>query len=135
MRRRFYLVNTIGIGLVLLALACADGPGNGLPADSDSGSPASDQQSEHWRLVITRRDSTIETVLSSEQPIICGSQEEPKVLFFCGRGIEDVDGRPPPFWDFLPVNTGAGDTYTIEPPERLTPGPTPTTPTPTVIHP
>jgi hypothetical protein len=68
---------------------------------------------------------------SLDEPIICGSEDEPRILYFCGTSA--VEGQSLPVaWDFRPVNIGAGDSYRIEGP------PTPTgsearSPTPTVI--
>jgi hypothetical protein len=88
--------------------------------------------SEYWRLIITRAGGQKEIVPSAYPPQICGTRQNPRVLLFCGR----IPGETPgPFWDFLPVHVDAGDTYTIETPASLTPGPTPTTATPTVVSP
>ena len=118
----------VGIALITLIFACADEEPSPAPTTETAGSDGA----MIWRLIITRADRTVETVLSSEAPQVCGSQEAPKVLFFCGRAVGETRA---PFWDFLPVNVGEGDTYAIESPRWLTPEPTPTTPTPTVIAP
>ena len=134
MGRTYYLLNTIGIALVAFACACTDRSEEPSPTASRSDSGAPNEPSEHWRLVIERADGRVETVLSSEQPIVCGSQEGPSILFFCGTAVGEGD-IPPFAWDFLPVNIEAGDSYTIEEPALFTPESTPTTPTPTVIGP
>lgn len=117
--------------LMVATLGCTNAS---LDGDSRDGSiaPASDE-SGYWRLVITRADGTVETAPSADPPILCGREEEPEVLLFCGTGVGTQNNAPGPAWDFLPVNIGAGDTYKIEPPAGLTPEPT--TPTPTVVRP
>jgi hypothetical protein len=101
--------------------------------DSRDGSIAPASNALYWRLVIKRADGSVESVPSADRPIICGREEEPEVLLFCGTGVGMQNNAPAPAWDFLRVSTGAGDTYKIEPPAGLTPAPT--TPTPTVVRP
>jgi len=134
MNRRYLLVNAIGASLFVLTLACADA-GDELSSGSSAAALTAGERAEHWRLIITRADGTVQTVLSADQPIICGSHEEPQVLLFCGRGIGTPGGIPAPAWDFLPVNVGAGDSYVVEPPADVTPLPTPRTPTRTPRRP
>jgi hypothetical protein len=114
------------------AVAC-DSDGPAVPLNSETGQreegPPSQTASAPWRLVITHADGRTEVVESVDEPIICSSQEEPRVLFFCGTSA--VEGQPLPVaWDFLPVNLDAGDTYRLEGP--ATPQPEPEGPTPTV---
>jgi hypothetical protein len=134
MDRKPWLLNTLLAALVALVFACAEDSEKQWPS-SETDVPASNEESDYWRPIITRADGRTETVVSSEHPTICGAEDNPKVLLFCGRGVVGQDGNPPPYWDFLRVNIGVGDTYTIELPAWVTPEPTPTTPTPTVASP
>jgi hypothetical protein len=119
MIRTCCLLNAVTIAVMSLIFACRD---------------SSNEESEHWRVIITRADGTTEIHPSLDPPIICDQQEEPRMVFLCGTRY--VEGQSLPIaWDFLPVYIGAGDTYTVETPAWLTPEPTPTTPTPTVISP
>jgi len=68
-----------------------------------------------WRLVVVWGDGTTEVIESVSEPIICSTQENPKILYFCLEPI--VNGRRI-FADFLPVNLDAGDTYAVEGPPR-----------------
>lgn len=113
------LLNAVVTGLMAFVFACGDG--------SDKQKSLEDN---NWRLIIQRADGRTETVLSAEPPSVCDSQEDPEVIFFCGRIVGETPGG---FWDFLPVYTDAGDTYVIETPAWLTPRPTLTYPTPTVV--
>jgi hypothetical protein len=90
------------------------------------------QAKGNWRLIVTRSDGRTEVHDSLDRPIICGSREQPKILFFCGSS--NVEGQPLPIaWDFLQVNVDAGDTYVIEGPPTAVPIDYGGTPTPTVI--
>ena len=121
MIRTCCLLNALAIGLMALVFSCGDG--------SDKQKSLEDN---NWRLIVQRADGRTETVLSAEYPDICDSKDDPKVLFFCGRMVGETPGG---FWDFLPVYIDAGDTYVIETPAWLTPEPTLTYPTPTVVGP
>jgi hypothetical protein len=127
MGERYYLVVATAMALISLGFACAEGS-----VEESLSGQNNDAPPDSWRLIITLADGTTETHFSADKPIICGSQEEPKVIFFCGTG--EVDGNPIA-WDFLPVNIGAGDTYVIEPPGGPTATPGWDAPTPTVIGP
>ncbi|MEO7666698.1 MAG: hypothetical protein ABIU97_06655 [Dehalococcoidia bacterium] len=115
--------------LTALLIGCSDDV-NEAPEVPDSNDVGHSDKRGEWRLVITRVDGRIEVVDSLDQPIVCGSQEDPKIVFFCGTGF--VEGQSMPVaWDFLPVNLDAGETYTIEGP--ATPRRAEDSVTPTVI--
>ena len=94
----------------------------------------SDDRNHTWRLIVTRAAGQIEVVNSLDQPVICDTQDDPKIVYFCGTRM--VEGQPLPVaWDFLPVNLDAGEMYSIEGPPTQPTQADKGTPTATVIGP
>ena len=112
------------LALVALSVsACRDSEdGAPSPIDTDpesfvsptrTGDPSPLANETPWRLIVTRADGRVEVHDSLDQPSVCDSREQPRILFFCGSSM--VERQPLPVaWDFLQVNVDAGDTYVIE---------------------
>jgi len=118
--------------LIAFMAACDEEEDAGQSATTNGETQRADQETGNWRLLVTRSDGRTEIHASLDRPIICGSQGQPKILFFCGTS--NVQGQPLPIaWDFLQVNIDAGDTYAIEGPPTPEPIDDGGTPTPTVM--
>jgi hypothetical protein len=125
---RGYLV--LLVSATVLTAACGGDDGAQSAVDAPSASAVQPSAGQHpWRVVITRSDGRTQIAESVDRPVVCGAQEEPKVIFLCGTSW--VEGQPLPIaWDFLPVLLEEGETYAIEGPETPAPeseqSPTPT---------
>ncbi len=120
-------MSAILVGAAVGLSACG-----GSASPSKSSIESTDVVDTPWRLVVVRADGTTEVFDSVSAPIICSTQQNPKIVYFCLEPI--VNGRRI-FADFLPFNVDSGDTYAVEGPPRPSQSDNDGTPTPTAIGP